>query len=37
MARNLPDGSIFKPLAKQTIARARADGKFRRVRWKTPG
>jgi hypothetical protein len=33
MAGNLPDGRIFKPLAKQTIAKARADGKFRRVRW----
>ena len=33
MVRNLPDGSIFKPLARQTIAKARADGKFRRVRW----
>ena len=33
MAGNLPDGGIFKPLARQTIARARADGKFRRVRW----
>ncbi len=33
MAGNDPDGSIFKPLAKQTIARARADGRFPRVRW----
>ena len=33
MAGKLPDGRIFKPLAKQTIARARANGKFRRVRW----
>ena len=33
MAGNLPDGGIFKPLARQTIASARADGKFRRVRW----
>lgn len=33
MAGNLPDGDIFKPLARQTIARARADGRFRRVRW----
>jgi hypothetical protein len=33
MAGNLPDGRIFKPLAKHTIAKARADGKFRRVRW----
>jgi hypothetical protein len=33
MAGNLPDGNIFKPLAKQTIAKARAGGKFPRVRW----
>jgi prepilin-type processing-associated H-X9-DG protein len=33
MAGTLPDGNIFKPLAKQTIARARAGGKFPRVRW----
>jgi hypothetical protein len=33
MAGNLPDGGIFKPLAKETIARARAGGKFPRVRW----
>jgi hypothetical protein len=33
MRGNDPDGSIFKPLAKQTIARARAGGKFPRVRW----
>jgi hypothetical protein len=33
MAGNLPDGEIFKPLARQTIARARADGKYPRVRW----
>ncbi|MBV8030019.1 MAG: MEDS domain-containing protein [Betaproteobacteria bacterium] len=33
MADNLPDGSIFKPLAKRTIAQARAGGKFPRVRW----
>jgi len=33
MAANLPDGGIFKPLARQTIARARADGKYPRVRW----
>jgi hypothetical protein len=33
MKGNLPDGGIFKPLAKQTIAKARADGKYRRVRW----
>lgn len=28
-----PEGKIFKPLAKQTIAKARAGGKFPRVRW----
>ena len=33
MVANLPDGELFKPLAKQTIARARAGGKFPRVRW----
>ena len=33
MAGNDPDGSIFKPLARETIARARAGGKFARVRW----
>src|SRR4051812_732324 len=33
MAGSLPDGSLFKPLARQTIARARAGGKFPRVRW----
>ena len=33
MAGKLPDGKIFKPLAKQTIAKARAGGKFPRVRW----
>jgi MEDS: MEthanogen/methylotroph, DcmR Sensory domain len=33
MAGNLPDGNIFKPLARQTIAKARAGGKFPRVRW----
>jgi len=33
MAGNLPDGGIFKPLARDTIAKARAGGKFRRVRW----
>lgn len=27
------NGSIFKPLARQTIAKARAGGKFPRVRW----
>jgi hypothetical protein len=33
MARNDPQASIFKPLAKQTIAKARAGGRFPRVRW----
>jgi prepilin-type processing-associated H-X9-DG protein len=33
MVGNVPDGNIFKPLAKQTIAKARAGGKFRQVRW----
>ena len=33
MRGNDPDGTIFKPLAKRTIANARAGGKYRRVRW----
>jgi hypothetical protein len=33
MDGNTPDGAIFKPLAKQTIERARAGGKYPRVRW----
>jgi hypothetical protein len=33
MVHNTPDGSIFKPLAKDTIERARAGGKYPRVRW----
>jgi len=33
MRGNLPDGNIFKPLARETIAKARAGGKFSRVRW----
>jgi len=33
MVGNTPDGKIFKPLAKETIARARAGGKYPRVRW----
>ncbi|HUQ76602.1 MAG TPA: MEDS domain-containing protein [Burkholderiales bacterium] len=33
MRGSLPDGSIFKPLARETIAKARAGGKFPRVRW----
>lgn len=33
MVAGLPDGDLFKPLAKQTIAKARAGGKYPRVRW----
>ena len=33
MRGNLPDGNIFKPLARSTIERARCDGKFPRIRW----
>ena len=33
MAGNMPDAEIFKPLAKETIAKARAGGKYSRVRW----
>lgn len=33
MAGNLPDESRFKPLARDTIAKARAGGKYARVRW----
>jgi hypothetical protein len=33
MVGEVPDGGIFKPLARQTIERARAGGKFPRVRW----
>ncbi|HEX4333546.1 MAG TPA: MEDS domain-containing protein [Usitatibacter sp.] len=33
MRGNEPDGAIFKPLAKETIAKARQGGKFPRVRW----
>jgi hypothetical protein len=33
MRGNMPDGDIFKGIAGQTIARARAGGKFPRVRW----
>ncbi|HEY2630600.1 MAG TPA: MEDS domain-containing protein [Usitatibacter sp.] len=33
MRGNEPDGGIFKPLARQTIAKARAGGKYPRVRW----
>jgi hypothetical protein len=33
MERGMPDGGIFKPLARQTIEKARCDGRFPRVRW----
>jgi hypothetical protein len=33
MKSGLPDGNIFKPLARQTIEKARRAGKFPRVRW----
>src|SRR5215213_8123363 len=33
MDGGMPDGNIFKPLAKETIAKARAGGKYPRVRW----
>ena len=33
MAGNMPDGEIFKPLAKEAIAKARSGGKYSRVRW----
>ena len=33
MDSGMPDGNIFKPLAKETIAKARAGGKYPRVRW----
>lgn len=33
MHGNVPDGDIFKLLARRTIARAKGDGKFTRVRW----
>src|SRR5690242_3343304 len=33
MRGNTPDAGIFKPLAKQTIDRARAEGRYPRVRW----
>jgi hypothetical protein len=33
MAGGLPDGKIFKPLARETIQRARQGGKFPAVRW----
>lgn len=33
MVGGMPDGSIFKPLAGQTIQKARCGGKYPRVRW----
>lgn len=33
MNGGMPDGTIFKPLARQTIEKARRDGKYPRVRW----
>ena len=33
MVGNEPDGRIFKPLARQAIAKARAGGAYPRVRW----
>jgi hypothetical protein len=33
MAGAAPDGGIFKPLARETITRARRGGKYPRVRW----
>jgi hypothetical protein len=33
MAGNMPDAKTFKGLAEQTIDKARAGGKFARVRW----
>lgn len=33
MVGNRPDGDIFKPLARSTIEKARAGGKYPRVRW----
>ena len=33
MTGNDPDGSIFKPLARQTIEKARGGGMYPRVRW----
>ena len=33
LAGGMPDAKIFKPLAEATIDRARAGGKFPRVRW----
>ena len=33
MTGGMPDGKIFKPLARDTIQRARRGGKYPRVRW----
>jgi uncharacterized protein YoaH (UPF0181 family) len=33
MAGGMPDGAMFKPLASETIRRARRDGKYPAVRW----
>jgi hypothetical protein len=33
MKSGMPDGSVFKPLAAETIKKARCGGKFDRVRW----
>ncbi|HEY2595586.1 MAG TPA: MEDS domain-containing protein, partial [Chloroflexota bacterium] len=33
MSGGMPDGSIFKPLARETIQRARRGGKYPAVRW----
>ncbi|HEX4195631.1 MAG TPA: MEDS domain-containing protein [Stellaceae bacterium] len=33
MRGTMPDGTIFKPLAQETIEKARRGGKFPRVRW----
>jgi hypothetical protein len=33
MKRGTPDGSVFKPLARDTIRRARQGGRFPAVRW----
>ena len=33
MSNGMPDGSIFKPLAHETIEKARRGGKYPRVRW----
>jgi hypothetical protein len=33
MSHGMPDGKVFKPLASQTIEKARCGGKYSRVRW----